>query len=303
MKRGDVQFFLVLIFLLLSFTCAEADRKTVLIIQSTGIRPFSEAVEGFRSVSNRETRELILSEAEGLNIFREIRAVKPDLIFAVGAEALLNLKAIKDVPIVYAMISNPDSLPLSGPNITGVSMNIAPEKQLSLLRDTFPGFRRIGLLYNPDKSGQFVRKALLASRETPLKIVAREIQNPKEVPLQINSLKDKIDIFWMISDPTVFTPEITEYLLLFSFENKIPVLTFSERYLSMGAVLSFSIDAKDIGRQAGEMAERILSGRQITGITPADARKAVISVNPVAARKVEKNVSSALPEATTEREK
>jgi len=298
-----VQFFLVLIFLLLSFTCAEADRKTVLIIQSTGIRPFSEAVEGFRSVSNRETRELILSEAEGLNIFREIRAVKPDLIFAVGAEALLNLKAIKDVPIVYAMISNPDSLPLSGPNITGVSMNIAPEKQLSLLRDTFPGFRRIGLLYNPDKSGQFVRKALLASRETPLKIVAREIQNPKEVPLQINSLKDKIDIFWMISDPTVFTPEITEYLLLFSFENKIPVLTFSERYLSMGAVLSFSIDAKDIGRQAGEMAERILSGRQITGITPADARKAVISVNPVAARKVEKNVSSALPEATTEREK
>ena len=82
--------------------------------------------------------ELVLSEAEGLNIFREIRSSMPDLILAVGADALLGLKAIKDIPIVYAMVSNPESIPFAGANITGVSMNISPEKQLSLLREAFP---------------------------------------------------------------------------------------------------------------------------------------------------------------------
>jgi putative tryptophan/tyrosine transport system substrate-binding protein len=287
-----LQSFLVFFFLLLSFayTYAESDRKTVLIVQTTGIRPYSQTVEGFKSICRHETRKLVLSEAEGLNIFREIRSIKPDLILAVGAEALLRLKAIKDIPIVYAMVSNPDSLPVSGTNITGVSMNIAPEKQLSLIGEVFPDFRRVGLLYNAGKSGQFAKHAIYAARETPLKVVSREIQYAKEVPFQINSLKDKIDVFWMIPDENVFSPESTEYLMLFSFENKIPVLTFTEKYLAMGAAISLSIDANDIGRQAGEMAEKVLAGTKVSGIKASYARKAVVSVNPVVARKLGRSI-------------
>lgn len=286
------KYFLTILFILSFLTVANAAQRGVFVVQSTKIVPYSEAVEGFKSACKCFATDLILSEAEGLNLIREIRIFKPDLILAVGLDALLRLKEIKDTPIVYAMVSNPEAIPSAGTNITGVSMHVTPEKQLALLREAFPELSKIGLLYNPLRAGHFVNKALALSRETGLRIIAKEIRQPKDVLLEMNSLRDKIDLFWMIPDATVFTPETAEYLFLFSYENKIPVFTFSEKYLAMGAVMSANIDARDIGRQAGEMAEKILSGTDVSDMPGADARKAKVSLNPIAAKKLGRPISS-----------
>jgi putative ABC transport system substrate-binding protein len=294
-KRGKFnlqKYLIIMLLVLIPFAHTYAGKKSVLIVQSTKIGPYNEAVEGFKSGCQCSSRELVLSDVEGLNIFREIRSFQPDVILAVGIDALLRLKAIKDVPIVYAMVSNPESIHLAGANITGVSMNIASEKQLSLLQEAFPGPHRVGILYNPPKSGGFVEKALASSKDMSIKIIVKEIHNPRDVPQKINSLKDKIDVFWMIPDSTVFSPETVEYLFLFCFENKIPVLTFSEKYLSMGAVISANIDARDIGRQAGEMVEKILSGTNVADVPSVDARKANVRVNLITAKKIGRTISS-----------
>ncbi|MFI5296271.1 MAG: ABC transporter substrate-binding protein [Thermodesulfovibrionales bacterium] len=286
------KYFTLILLFFLTFAHAYAGQKSVLIVQSANLGPYNEAVEGFKSSCQCASKELVLSDAVGLNIYREIRYIQPDVILAVGINALLRLKAIKDVPIVYAMVFNPESMQLAGANITGVSMNIAPEKQLSLLQEAFPGLHKVGLLYNPLKSGGFVKKALASSRDMSIKIIVKEIHHPKDVPLKINSLKDKIDVFWMIADSTVFSPETVEYLFLFSFENKIPVLTFSEKYLPMGAVMSAIIDARDIGRQAGEMVAKILSGANVADIPSVDARKANVTINLITAKKIGRPISN-----------
>ena len=95
----------------------------------------------------------------------------------------------------------------------------------------------------------------------------------------IQDMKGKIDVFWMLPDLTVITPETIEFMLLFSLENKIPVFAFSEKYVELGAFMSIGVDAFDIGIQAGEMAEKILSGGDLTNARHVDARKAVISIN------------------------
>ena len=74
--------------------------------------------------------------------------------------------------------------------------------------------------------------------------------------------------------------------MLFSIENRIPVFTFSEKFLEMGALISLNIDASDLGKQAGEMAKEILSGKDIRNIPGADARKIVLSINSKAAKKL-----------------
>ena len=91
----------------------------------------------------------------------------------------------------------------------------------------------------------------------------------------------------MLPDITVVTPETVESMLLFSMENNIPILAFSEKYLELGAMLAIGIDPFDIGSQAGEMAQNIFAGgnnkkedRHI------DARKALVSVNLGIARKL-----------------
>ena len=116
-------------------------------------------------------------------------------------------------------------------------------------------------------------------------------------------MKEKIDVFWMLPDITVITPETVEFLLLFSFKNRIPLLAFSEKYLELGAFMSTGIDPFDMGAQAGEMANKILSGRQIKNVHQVLARKVVVSTNLMIAGKLGINLSIAKTLGTSVDEK
>ena len=279
--------FVILLFklLILSPCIAEANPK-VIVIQSLMIKPFEEALSGFKSVCDCKIERLTVSEMEGVDVVKEVLKIKPDIILTVGIDALSKVKKIKDIPIVYLMIPNPQSVISKEENITGVNMNIPPEKQLGLLQEVLYQVKRVGLLYDPSKTGFFVEKALYSSEKLEIKLVLKEVHNPKDVPSMLDSMKDEIDIFWMLPDTTVITPETVEYLFLFSLENKIPVLTFSDKYLDLGAMISVGIDAFDIGRQAGEIAKEILSGTNIKNLPRVDARKAVLTLNLKVAKKL-----------------
>jgi len=270
---------------ILPYIVAAAEQRIV-AVQGFGIKPYEESLKGFQSVCNVEMKTIVISEQEGTEIIKSIRRIKPDMILAVGVDALSKVKKIKDIPIVYLMIPNPQSVISKEENITGVNMNIPPEKQLGLLQEVLYQVKRVGLLYDPSKTGFFVEKALYSSEKLEIKLVLKEVHNPKDVPSMLDSMKDEIDIFWMLPDTTVITPETVEYLFLFSLENKIPVLTFSDKYLDLGAMISVGIDAFDIGRQAGEIAKEILSGTNIKNLPRVDARKAVLTLNLKVAKKL-----------------
>ena len=270
---------------ILPYIVAAAEQRIV-AVQGFEIKPYQEALRGFQSVCNVETKTIVISEQEGTEIIKSIRRIKPDMILAIGVDALSQVKKIKDIPIVYLMIPNPQSVISKEENITGVSMNIHPERQLVFLKEACHDVNRVGLLYDPAKTGYLVEKALYSSEKLDIKLVLKEVHNPKDVPSMLDSMKDGIDAFWMLPDTTVITPETVEYLLLFSLENKIPVLTFSDKYLDLGAMISIGIDAFDIGRQAGEIAKEILSGTNIKNLPRVDPRKSVLTLNLRAAKKL-----------------
>ena len=208
------------------------------------------------------------------------------------------LKGVKDIPIVYLMVMNPRSILSGEENITGISMNIPQEKQLLAFSKALPEIKRIGLLYDPYRSSHLVNMALNACKKIGVTLIAKETYSPMDVPSLIEDMEGKIDAYWMLPDIKVITPETVEFLLLFSVENKIPLLTFSGKYVESGALMSIGIDAYDIGSQAGEMAKKILSGMAVTSVQQADARKLIILINFRTARKLgvtidEKVVSNA----------
>ncbi len=257
----------------------------IVAVQSINIKPYNDALHGFKEACNCNVKQFFVSEPEGEDILKAVRKTDPAVILAIGIDALNRIKSIKNAPIVYFMILNsPVAAP--GDNITGVSLYINPEKQLSLLKMAIPDISTIGLLYNPARTGDFVKRLRAAAEKAGIVLIAGEIQNPKDVPGLLQSLKGKIDAFWMLPDITVVTSETVELLFLFSFENRIPVITFSDKYLEMGALISFDIDAADIGMQAWEITEKILSGMDVRKIKEADARRAVVTVNRKTARKL-----------------
>jgi len=77
-----------------------------------------------------------------------------------------------------------------------------------------------------------------------------------------------------------------DLLLLSTIENNIPVLTFSDKYVEKGALLSLEVDAAESGKQAGEMAVKILKGASVNSIKGEDARESILTVNLIVAKRL-----------------
>ena len=292
-----------ILFLLFLFPGISEAEPEIVAVQSVRVSPYEEAIKGFRSICDVGMRRVVLSESGRAKAMRSIKDTGPEMILAIGGDALSMAKRIKSIPIVYTMVLNPLSRLSGEENIRGVSMNIPPKQQLRALLRALPHVKTVGLLHNPDRKGYFVREAHVAALGIGINIVAREIHSPKDAPSLIMDMRGKIDAFWMLPDITVITPQTVEFLLLFSLENAIPLLAFSEKYVELGAFMSTGIDAFDMGRQAGEIANRIVSGADVTHVHHVGARRLVISTNLMVARKLGITVDMAMHLGTSSGQK
>jgi putative ABC transport system substrate-binding protein len=258
----------------------------IVVVQSSRIKPYEEALNGFNKACPSSVKRLIVSELNNEDIVKKIYGISPDMVLTIGMDALSSVKSIKDIPVVYLMVLNPQSIVSGQENITGVSISIPPEKQLLSLSMALPEMKTIGLVYDPVKTSHMVKRAQDAASRLGLKLVAREISSPRDFPSALMGMKSKIDVFWMLPDTTAVTPETVKFLFLFSMEQKIPVISFSKKYVETGALMSIGIDPYDIGTQAGEMANKIFAGRNVKNVKQADARDMALSVNKEIARKM-----------------
>ena len=270
----------ILIPLVLFFisSAANADYR-VLSIQSISIAPYELAVAGFEHGFGASIERVTLSGLTRNDATRYIRDYNPDLIFAVGRDALLHAKVVDTIPVVFCMILNPEAVLGRKENARGISMYLSPEAHLSRLLNLFPGIRSVGLLYDPAKSGVYVKGAKQVALEMSVELIAKPAMRTEEVFSLIDGFRNRVDFFWMLPDTTVVTPDTFESILAFSFESGIAILAFAEKYVRSGATVSISIDAYDIGRQSGEMAKRIASGTPVTDIANEEARNAKTAVN------------------------
>ncbi len=255
--------------------------KDVSAIKSMDILPYKEAVKGFRDTVDAKVSEYVLSgDSDNLAIVIS-KNQKADLIFTLGTDALRLVKeGLKDVPVIYTFVLNADSIVGPGrANVTGIDMNIPPEEQFNALLQVVPSARRIGVIYDPSKNQSAVNEAEAAARKLGVHLISRKVRTGAEAINTINQLEGKVDALWMLPDTTAITPESVEYMLLFSFKNRIPLIGISEKYVKNGALFALTFDSEDMGRQAGEMATRILMGEDASNIPVPKPRKLRLSIN------------------------
>ncbi|MGA1790432.1 MAG: ABC transporter substrate-binding protein [bacterium] len=281
-KRFFILLFLSLIFF---YGSSEASQK-ILSLQSFRVQPYEDAIRGFKKTCDCKIKESLILESNDSDVGERIRKINPDLILAIGLDALLKVKEINEIPIVYLMVLDPASVLSGKKNITGISMNIPSEIQLRIFQKTLPDAKRIGLIFDLVNTGLFVKGAREAAKTIGVQLITKEVHSAKDVPSLISAMKADIDAFWMLPDTTVISSETVEFLVLFSIEHKIPIFTFSERFVETGALMSLSFDAFELGKRAGEMARDILSGKDIRDIPRADVTDVIISISPNMARKL-----------------
>ncbi len=283
-------FLLIIMFFpaLIAAPRAEAG-QTIIAVQGVRAKPYTRALKGFKTALSPDAHihQIILSDSADKNPEDRITEAAPDLVLALGMEALKQVNGLADIPVVYVMVLDAAAEFSRKRNVTGVSMVVDPKRQLEIIGKALPGVRTVGLLYDPEQSGEMVdRIRAAADRHPEISLAAKEVYRAENVPASVILMKEEIDAFWMLPDITVVTPETVRFFLTLTMESGRPVISFSEKYARQGALISIGADPFDMGGQAARIAGKILAGTAPAGIPAQYAEKAVITVNARIAEKI-----------------
>ncbi len=275
----------------------------IVALKSADVDVYNEALEGFKDVVSQSVVSEYDMEGDlerGKRFLARLRSgPKPDLIFAIGIWALqVVVEEVRGIPVIFAMVLNPSTvIGQDARNITGASMNVPIEQQIALLKKVSPQVRRIGVVYDPAKTGFLVRQAERIAHPQGVRLLTKAIASSKDAFAALDAMQGEIDALWILPDLTVLAPEVVQYMLLFSFRNRIPLLGLSENQARMGALLGLSFQSgRDIGVQAGELANEVLSGKSADDIPFTTARRVRLTVNLKTAAKLGLQVPKAILE-------
>ena len=260
-----------------------SDAFEAVVLKSADIKPYDDVLKGFKRSCDCNETVFLLSEIKNRDT---ILRKNPDAILTIGIEALKYAQKIKDIPVIHTMIPFHHSQITGQKNISGVCMFIQPAKQIDTILEVFPDTKRIGLIYDPRNTEEFVHEALDTAKSKNIELVAIRTFRAKDVPSIIESMKDKIDVFWMLPDTTIVNSETIDAILLFSFQHKIPVFAFSKKYVEMGATAALGIDPYDMGIQAGEIAKKLFTEGNARGHILSHPGKRVLIINRKIAKKL-----------------
>jgi putative ABC transport system substrate-binding protein len=281
---------LLFIFLCGPYTVpVEAAAVEIVILKSSDLTAYNEAVEGFKSAAPRSavyTEYDLRGDLErGKQLARKIRTSDSSLVVAVGLKAALAAKLeIVDIPILYMMILDPMKYHLAAANMTGVLLEIPMDRQFKVLRAFLPSLRRIAMLYDPDKTAAKLKEAEPRAAVHEFLLRGFPVEDEKAVPQQLRALLSESEALWLIPDSTVLTDESIRFILESALAKQVPVLGFSSELTRLGALLSMSIDYSEVGRESGLLARRILNGEHPLRLKPVSVQRIKITVNQKTAR-------------------
>ena len=218
--------------------------------------------------------KFILGEDTELKVKQDkaIMSLSPSAIFTIGTKATYYAKGFKNIPKVFTLVVNPlaegfctkEGKPLE--NKTGVLISVSPYEQFKLIKEAVPNAKRIGVVYDPNKSGNIVAQGLKDAKKLGMELIEAPVTHKSKVPEKFESLAGKIDVLWGVVDNTVYNKNSMEFVLLFSLRNKIPFFGFSEHQVKAGALMGIYCDYPNLGIQAAQIVSEILSGKATTEI-------------------------------------
>ena len=190
-----------------------------------------------------------------------------DLIFAIGTPAAqAAAQATTEIPIVGTAITDfagsglVASNDAPGGNVTGPSDLTPVADQIALLHKVLPDAKTVGILYCSAESNSEVQVKMAeeALDKLSLKHERFTASSSNEVQQVVESMARKVDAIYAPTDNTIAASMST--VAMVANEHKLPTVVGCDTMVEDGGMLSYSINYKDLGYKAGEMAVKILKG-------------------------------------------
>ena len=166
-------------------------------------------------------------------------------------------------------------------------MEIPVRTQFEEIRRVIPGVKRVGVLYNPAVTGPMIESARRTAASLGMELVSIQVDSESDVVTSTEALAEKVDVLWSVADSTVFSSQGLRRILLTTLRNRIPFVGLSPAFVRAGALLAFSVDYRDVGRQSGEQALQVFAGERPSDVPMTAPRSVSLSLNLNTAKRIQ----------------
>lgn len=196
-----------------------------------------------------------------------------DLIYVIATPAAQAVAAAtSDIPIVGSAITDYAASGLvadndkPGGNLTGTSDMNPVDDQIAMLQKVLPNAKHVGMLYcTAESNSQLqVEMAEAACDKAGLTHDRYTVSSSNEVQSVVESMVGKVDAGYTPTDNTIAAAAAQVGQI--AKEGKLPFITGEENMCMGMGICTLSIDYKELGKMAGQMAVKILRGED----TPAN---------------------------------
>jgi putative ABC transport system substrate-binding protein len=280
---------------LLANSAVAADFKIVIATW----RGCEEACQGFQDYLSEHgvDAEFVLRDAarkeEALpGILADARAEDVDLILTWGTSVTRGIAGTlgdledpafnHDIPGVFTIVADPvgagivESLDDTGrPNITGTYNRVPEAVNIETMRTYVGDFERLGMLYNTNEENSVLKRDEVAALTEPMgfELIALELSFGDDGKPHVADIASKMaelkaaEVDFLYLGSSSFLRDNAEAVGRAAIDNGIPLLSpYEEMVRESEALLSVAARYYQVGRLAGEQAEKIL----VDGVTPGD---------------------------------
>ena len=180
-------------------------------------------------------------------------------IATLAAQYVLTSTEGKDVPIIYAAVSDPEGAGLTGySNVTGVSDALNTPFILDMMFAADPDIQTVGLLYSlsePNSEKPIAEaKAYLDAKGIPY--IEKTGNTADEVITAATALVDRVDAVFTPTDNAIMNvaPSVAEIFL----DAGIAHYTGADSFVQAGSFVTCGVNYSELGAYAAQMAMTVL---------------------------------------------
>jgi putative ABC transport system substrate-binding protein len=259
--------------------------------------------EGLRGAGYKEGENIVLEvqDVKGQRTqleraAKEFVGKKVDIIFATGTRATqAAMAATKQIPILFRHPADPvalgfvKSLERPGGNVTGVAALALQtnRKRLEIFQQVFPKLRRIHIFY--DANNRFSPENFAAAEKGAAQLKLEVVEYPVKTA---DELKSSLSLMQVKPGDAIFhvPDDLVESQASVVFEEakkqRLATMFHEETWAAKGSLAAYGPNYYEMGRQAAQLAHKIIKGAKPQGLPVEQASKFDLVLNLRTARAI-----------------
>lgn len=275
-----------------------AAAQSITAILTKDLPIYSEAVDLFEATLKSPVvrHDMKGDSLEGKIVAATLNKERPPLVLAVGAAAarIAEYELDEAIPVVFCMVVDPEAAGLlNARHSTGASLAVPLEVQLRTARLVLPTLSIIAALFDSAATAHIVEEAFFVAADLDLRVLPIPVSEDDAMADVVEALPEDVGVLWMLPDAVVLRE--AETVIEAARSKGIPVLAPTRKLVKMGALLALSPDYRDSGRQAAEMARKILLGVRPQDLPIEPPSSYGLAVNRASAEMLGIEVAKSLP--------